>query len=97
MIDGLLLSMERPEAVGNTFNIGNPRTALTVYNLANLIVRTAGSSSEVRLVEWPYPDVELRVPDITSARKLLGFEPKVDLEEGLNRTLKWYRSTLDLN
>lgn len=97
MIDGLLLAMERPEAIGRTFNIGNPRTALTVHNLANLVVRMAESSSEVKHVEWSYPDVELRIPDITSARQLLGFEPKFDLEEGLNRTLKWYRFALDLN
>jgi len=96
MVDGLLLTLERPEAVGRTFNIGNPRTALTVHNLANVIKRMTGSGSRVEHVRWPYPDVELRIPDITAARELLGFEPRVDLEEGLEKTVRWYREALDL-
>lgn len=95
LIDGLLLTLERSEAVGQAFNIGNPRTALTVYNLAQLIVRMTGSRSDIAHVPWPYPDVELRVPDITRARERLGFEPQVDLEQGLERTIAWYRRALD--
>ena len=93
-MDGLLLALERPEAIGRTYNIGNPRTALTVHNLARLVVRVAGSSSEIEHVSWPYPDVELRIPDIARAREDLGFDPKVDLEEGLARTVDWYSSRL---
>jgi len=92
MIDGLLLTLEKPEALGQVFNIGNPRTALTVYNLAQLIVRMTGSASEIVHVDWPYPDVELRVPDITRARERLGFAPRFDLEQGLERTIEWYRA-----
>jgi nucleoside-diphosphate-sugar epimerase len=92
MVDGLLLALVREEAVGLTFNIGNPRTALTVHNLAHLVKRMTGSASTVVHAPWPYPDVELRIPDIGRARELLGFEPKVDLEEGLARTITWYRS-----
>jgi nucleoside-diphosphate-sugar epimerase len=95
LIDGLLLTLERPEAVGQAFNIGNPRTALTVYNLAQLIVRMTGSQSEIVHVDWPYPDVELRVPDISRAREQLGFAPRFDLEQGLKRTIGWYDKTLD--
>ena len=40
---------------------------------------------------WDHPDVELRIPDVEKARRLLGFEPKVDLEEGLKQTVDWYR------
>jgi nucleoside-diphosphate-sugar epimerase len=92
LIEGLLLTLVRPEAVGHAFNIGNPRTALTVYNLARLVVRMTGSASEIVHVPWPYPDVELRVPDITRARELLGFEPATDLEQGLEHTIAWYES-----
>ena len=92
MIDGLLLALACDAAVGLTFNIGNPRTALTVHNLARLIVRLVGSSSAVEHVAWPHPDVELRIPDIGRAREVLGFEPRVDLEEGLARTIAWYRA-----
>ncbi len=91
IVDGILLCLERDEAVGETFNIGNPRSTITIYQLAKLIVRLASSGSPVEFVEWNYPDVELRIPDIDKARKLLGFEPRVDLEEGLLRTIYWYR------
>jgi nucleoside-diphosphate-sugar epimerase len=94
MVDGLLLALVRDAAIGLTFNIGNPRTALTVHNLAQLVKRMTGSASEIVHTAWPYPDVELRIPDIGRAREVLGFEPRVDLEEGLARTIAWYRSTL---
>jgi nucleoside-diphosphate-sugar epimerase len=95
MIDGLLLALEHPAAVGRTFNLGNPRTALTVQNLARMVVRLADSPSAVIHVPWPHQDVELRIPDISRARELLGFEPRFDLEEGLLRTIAWYRAALD--
>lgn len=91
IVDGILRVLEVPEAVGEAFNIGNPRSTLTIFNLAREVVRLTGSSSEVRLVDWPYVDVELRIPDIGKARRLLGYEPRVDLEEGLTRTIAWYR------
>jgi nucleoside-diphosphate-sugar epimerase len=91
IVEGILLVLERPEAVGEAFNIGNPRSTLTIYNLAREVVRLAGSSSRIELVPWPYADVELRIPDVSKARKLLGYEPRVDLEEGLLSTIDWYR------
>ena len=92
IIRGVLLVMSHKESVGNAFNIGNPRATVTIYNLASLIVRLAGSASKIRMVEWNYPDVELRIPNINKARTLLGFEPEVDLDEGLERTIEWYGS-----
>ncbi len=97
MIEGLMLTLVSLKAVGKTFNIGNPRTALTVHNLAHLIRRLVGGDSEIVHAEWPYPDVELRIPDISQARELLGFSPRFDLEDGLLRTIDWYREALDLN
>ena len=91
IVDGILLVLTRDEAVGEAFNIGNPRSTLTIYNLAREIVRLSGSQSRIRMVPWNYTDVELRIPDVGKARRLLGFEPKVDLEEGLTRTIEWYR------
>lgn len=92
IIDGILLVLTRPEAVGQSFNLGNPRSTVTIWQLANDIVRLAGSQSEIKHIQWNFTDVELRVPDITKARKLLGYEPRVDLEEGLARTVAWYRA-----
>jgi nucleoside-diphosphate-sugar epimerase len=91
IVDGILLALTKPEAIGETFNIGNPRSTLTIYALAREVVRLTGSSSDIRFVPFEQQDVELRVPNIAKARELLGFEPKVDLEEGIVRTAEWYR------
>jgi nucleoside-diphosphate-sugar epimerase len=92
IVAGTLLALEHPRAVGHAFNIGNPRSTVTIYNLAREVVRLAGSSSRIEFVRWDFPDVELRIPNIDKARELLGFEPRVDLEEGLLRTIAWYRA-----
>ena len=94
IVEGVLSAMDRPEAVGHAFNIGNPRSTLTIYNLARVITMLAQSRSRIRFVPWDFADVELRIPDIGKARQLLGFEPKVDLEEGLERTIAWYRKQM---
>jgi nucleoside-diphosphate-sugar epimerase len=77
--------------VGHAFNIGNPRSTLTIYNLAREIVRLSSSASPITFVKWPQADVELRIPNIDKARELLGYAARVDLEEGLLRTIHWYR------
>jgi nucleoside-diphosphate-sugar epimerase len=91
IIDGTLTALSHPAAVGNAFNIGNPRSTVTIFNLAREVIRISGSDSEIQFVPWPYADVELRIPNITKARELLGFVPRVDLEQGLERTIAWYR------
>jgi len=91
IIDGVMLAMESERAIGESFNIGNPRSTLTIYNLAREVVRLSSSSSAVKFVKWDFPDVDLRIPNIDKARNLLAYEPKVDLEEGLLRTIRWYR------
>ena len=91
IVDGVMLAITKDEAVGNAFNIGNPRCVITVYNLARDVVRLSQSKSKIRFETLDRADVELRVPSITKARQLLGYEPKVDLDEGLLRTIDWYR------
>jgi nucleoside-diphosphate-sugar epimerase len=91
MVDGVVRALAKPEAVGHSFNIGNTRSIVTVYHLAREIVRLADSPSKIVFVPWDKVDVELRIPDIEKARERLGFEPQVDLEEGLLRTIEWYR------
>ena len=94
IVEGVLATLERPEALGQAFNIGNPRSVATIYNLAQQIVRLSSSRSRIVHVPFTSVDVELRIPDIGKARELLGFEPQVDLEEGLLRTIEWYRRSL---
>jgi nucleoside-diphosphate-sugar epimerase len=94
IVDGVVLALTKPQAVGQAFNIGNPRSVVTVYNLAREVIRVSKSTSTIRFDTVDRADVELRIPSITKARELLGFEPKVDLEEGLERTIEWYRRHL---
>ena len=86
----MLLALQHPNAVGETFNIGNQRAVITVYGLANTVIRVIGSTSKVRFVRKDYADVELRVPSVRKALALLGFEAQIDLEEGIARTAKHY-------
>ena len=94
VVDGILLCLEKEEAIGEVFNIGNPRGTITILGLAEKIIQLANSSSEIIYVPKNYVDVELRIPSINKAKELLGFEPKVDLNEGLRRTIEWYRKKI---
>jgi len=94
MVEGVLLALEHPKAIGESFNIGNARAVVTIYGLANTIVRVLESKSQIRFIRKDYADVELRVPNVDKARDLIGFEAKVDLEEGLRRTGQYYAQQL---
>lgn len=91
MVDGVILSMTHPNAVGESFNIGNQRAVTTIYGLANTVIRVLGSSSSINFVYKEYADVELRIPSVQKARDMLGFEAKIDLDEGIIRTAEYYR------
>jgi UDP-glucose 4-epimerase len=94
MLRGLLLAIVAPSAVGESFNIGNHRAVTTIYGLASTVVRVLGSTSQIRFVPRASADIELRIPRVDKARDVLGFEPLVDLEEGIRRTADYFRSTL---
>jgi UDP-glucose 4-epimerase len=94
MVDALLLCLEHPNAVGESFNVGNARSAVTIYDLAQRIKRISGCPGEIVFQPLHYTDVELRIPNVEKARRLLGFEARVELDEGLERTLAWYRAKL---
>ena len=94
IVDGIVLAMAKEQAVGESFNIGNARSTVTIYQLARLIARLSGSDSPIEFVPWDFADVELRIPDVKKAEQLLGFRAQVDLDSGLLRTIDWYRSKL---
>jgi nucleoside-diphosphate-sugar epimerase len=71
-------------------NIGNPKE-MTLLQLAQQIARLSGSRSEIVFRPLPTDDPKVRQPDIGKARRLLKWEPKVDVEEGLTRTIDWCR------
>jgi UDP-glucose 4-epimerase len=91
MVDALMLALERPEAVGESFNVGNARAVTTIFGLAEAVCRILGSSSEIVFKPPLSADIELRIPETKKAEQLLGYKAKVDLEEGIRRTAEWYR------
>jgi UDP-glucose 4-epimerase len=95
MIDGIILALTHPSALGESFNIGNQRSTETIFGLANTVIRVLGSKSTISFVRRDYADVELRVPSVRKSRELLGFEAKIGLEEGIRRTADYYRERLD--
>jgi nucleoside-diphosphate-sugar epimerase len=95
IVQAVLLALEDPRAIGQAFNVGNPRSTLTIYHLARMVIEAAKSRSEVEFVRWDHPDVELRVPDVKKAEERLGFRATVDLDVGLARTIAWYREALN--
>ena len=86
MVDGVLLAIAHPNAVGESFNIGNQKAVVTIYGLANTVVRVLGSESSISFARKDYADVELRIPDVRKAQQVLGFEAEVDLEDGIRLT-----------
>ena len=89
LVDGVIRLML--STVNDPVNIGNPRE-MTIADIANTIVRMTGSSSRLVYRELPVDDPKIRQPDITRARTLLAWEPKVDLEQGLTETIAYFRN-----
>lgn len=92
MVSALLLCLELPAAVGHAFNVGNARSAVTIYDLAQRVKRLSGCTGGIVFTPLDYADVELRIPNVEKAREVLGWEAKVDLDEGIERTIAWYRA-----
>jgi nucleoside-diphosphate-sugar epimerase len=92
MVDASLLCLEHDEAAGQTFNVGNPRSTVTIWDLAQRVKRLTGCPGEIVFQPLHYADVELRIPNVEKIRELMGWEPQVDLDDGLEQTIAWYRS-----
>jgi dTDP-glucose 4,6-dehydratase len=88
LVDGILRLME--SSSNEPVNIGNPHE-LTIKDIAETIIRMTGSRSQLVYRPLPEDDPKVRKPDITKARTLLGWEPKVSLEDGLTRTIEYFR------
>ncbi len=88
LVDGIWRLMESP--VHDPVNLGNPHE-MTLLELAKRIIRLAGSASSIVFQPLPIDDPKIRQPDISRARRLLGWEPSVDVDEGLRRTIEWFR------
>jgi dTDP-glucose 4,6-dehydratase len=91
LVDGVLRLMRAP--VNEPVNLGNPDET-TIEQLARTILRLTGSTSPIVYRPLPEDDPRVRQPDITRARTLLGWEPKVPLEEGLQATIAYFKGKL---
>ena len=93
LIDGLIALMQSPDGVVGPVNLGNP-DEYTVLELAEMILQLIGGRSKIVFKPLPQDDPTQRQPDITVARSTLGWEPKVPLQEGLERTIQYFRTLL---
>jgi nucleoside-diphosphate-sugar epimerase len=92
--DSLIEMIARPEAIGEDFNIGNPRNTATIFELARLVLELTGQNVPIKFIESPCSDIEIRVPSLDKARQILEFQPKYDLRHGMKLTVDWYRENL---
>lgn len=91
MIRAIGLAMYTSNIKGEVFNLGNPDER-TILELANLIKKMTASSSKIEFENLPQDDPKERKPDISKAKKILGWEPRVKLEDGLQKTVNYFRS-----
>ena len=90
-VNGIIALMKSDH--NDVFNIGNPNE-ITVNQLASTIIRLTNSSSQIINKDLPQDDPKQRRPDITKARNLLEWEPQIELEDGLMKTIEWVNSQL---
>jgi nucleoside-diphosphate-sugar epimerase len=87
---GLLLALTEKNARGEFINIGNPNE-ITILQLAKTIKKITNSSSEIVFKKLPEDDPRRRCPDITKAKKILGWEPVINLESGTIMSIEWFK------
>jgi UDP-glucuronate decarboxylase len=90
LIAGFVKLMDSPAEITGPVNIGNP-SEFTILELAEMAIRQTGSSSEIIRLPLPADDPKQRQPDISVAREKLGWEPTIPLEQGLARTIDYFR------
>jgi UDP-glucose 4-epimerase len=93
--DALVATIDAPGAAGQDFNVGNPVTAVTIYDLAQRIIRLSGSTSRLITTPYTFSDIGVRAPNSSKARELLAYNPKFDMESGLTATIQWHKDHLN--
>lgn len=91
-VDCLIRCIEDPKAIGESFNLGNQRTVITTLGLAESVCRVLKSESKIIFKEALSADIEMRIPSVAKSKEILGFEAKVDLEEGILKTAEYFKS-----
>jgi len=96
LVEGFIRLMDSPDSLTGPINLGNP-SEFSMLELAETVIRLTDSTSEFKYHPLPENDPKQRQPDISKARALLKWEPKIQLEEGLTRTIDYFRSLLGPN
>jgi UDP-glucose 4-epimerase len=91
-VDCLMRCIEDPKAIGESFNLGNARAILTTLGLAQAVCRVLKSDSKIIFKDALSADIEMRIPSVEKTREVLGFNAKVDLDEGIARTAEYFKS-----
>ena len=93
-VDCLIRCIEDPKAIGESFNLGNQRTVITTLGLAEAVCRVLKSESKINYKDALSADIEMRIPSVKKTKEVLGFEAKVDLEEGILKTAEYFKSIM---
>jgi nucleoside-diphosphate-sugar epimerase len=94
-IDCIMKCLSDDSAIGECFNIGDSKSVVTIFHLAKMIKRLAKSNSEIKFVSANQADVSLRIPSVEKAKNVLGFEAAVGIEEGIEKTIEYFRGKND--
>ncbi|RZB31525.1 MAG: UDP-glucose 4-epimerase [Desulfobacteraceae bacterium Eth-SRB2] len=93
-VDGIVRCIENPNAIGESFNIGNSRAVITILGLAESVVRVLKSESKIVFDPPLSADIAIRIPSVDKANSSLGFKAKVDLALGISRTAEWIKNNI---
>lgn len=93
-VECIMRCLSMPEAIGESFNIGNARAVITILGLAQTVCRVLNSKSEIIFSPPLSADIAIRIPSVDKVEQLLGFKAKVDLEEGIQKTAVWMSKCL---
>lgn len=93
-VDCLIRCVENPNAIGESFNIGNARAVITILGLAQLVCRVLKSDSKIVFDPPLSADIAIRIPSVDKAKDILDFKAQVDLEEGVLRTAEWMKTLM---
>jgi nucleoside-diphosphate-sugar epimerase len=95
LVDGIMAAMLTPQTAGEVFNLGNP-DEYTVMEFAGIIAEQVGSAAGFIYGPLPADDPTRRCPDISKARAILGWQPRVELRTGVSRTIEWFRELMGI-
>ena len=91
-VDCLMQCIERPAAIGESFNIGNSRAVMTTYGLAQTVCRVLNSQSRIVFTPALSAEIELRIPSVEKAYNILSFKAQIDIDEGIKRTADFFKN-----